>query len=77
MAEDANDDDSSDTQLLLPEPVGNLYVTAYDARLDEVMETIERKQKILAKIMCYRRKDLRSRLDEADICYLARSRSKC
>jgi hypothetical protein len=52
MAEDANDDDSSDTQLLLPEPVGNLYATAYDAELDEVMETIERKQKILAKIMC-------------------------
>lgn len=40
------------TALLLPNPARNLYVTARDDDLDEVMETIEQKHKILAKIIC-------------------------
>jgi hypothetical protein len=38
--------------LLLPNPARNLYATALDNDLDMVMETIERKQKIIAKIVC-------------------------
>jgi hypothetical protein len=52
MTNEPPDNDSSNTQLLLPEPAGNLYATAYDPGLDKVMETIERKQKILAKNIC-------------------------
>jgi hypothetical protein len=46
MAENANDDASGYMPLLLPNPNGNLYATAYDEVIDEVMETLERKQKI-------------------------------
>jgi hypothetical protein len=52
MAEDANDDGREDTPLLLPIPNGKLYTTQYDEGIDEVMETMEQKQKILAKIIC-------------------------
>jgi hypothetical protein len=52
MADDANDDSSDDAPLMLPIPNGKLYVTEYDGDVDKIMEVIERKQKILAKIIC-------------------------
>jgi hypothetical protein len=52
MADDANDDGSDDEPLLLPIPNRKLYATEYVEEIDEVMESIERKQKILAKIIC-------------------------
>jgi hypothetical protein len=52
MADDANDDDNSDDTLMLPLPNGNLYAQRYDEIIDEVVETLHRKQKILTKIIC-------------------------
>jgi hypothetical protein len=68
MAEDVPDAARGDTPLMLPLPDGNLYAETYDEDLDEVMETIKRKQKILAKIICVpRKKYLRCRMDETNI----------
>jgi hypothetical protein len=52
MAEDVPDAGRSDTPLMLPLPNGNLNAQSHDDDFDEVMETVERKQKILAKIIC-------------------------
>jgi hypothetical protein len=52
MADDANDDGRDDEPIQLPVPDGQAGAHSYDAELDEEMGTLERKQKILATIIC-------------------------
>jgi hypothetical protein len=47
-----DDSTSGNTPLLLPNPASNIYATTRNDVLDKVMETIKRKQKILAKNIC-------------------------
>jgi hypothetical protein len=52
MADDANDNGRDDTLVKLPIPDGKAYANEYDEELDKAMGILERKQKILAKIIC-------------------------
>jgi hypothetical protein len=52
MADDHDDDDNNDGAMVLPAASGNSFNHSFEKANDEVMETIERKQKILAKIVC-------------------------
>ena len=52
MIDDRSDDRNGDEPLILTEPTGRAYAVTYDEDMDEVVEILERKQKILAKIIC-------------------------
>ena len=52
MANDLVNDDASDNAMILPNPQGQLYAVAEDKDMGEVVEVLERRQKILATIIC-------------------------
>jgi hypothetical protein len=52
MADAPVDEHNDDDPLILPNPSGKIYAVELDKELDEIMETMDRKQKILATIIC-------------------------
>ena len=52
MADGVSNDGNGDEPLVLANPVGRVDAQSFDDLMDEEVETLERKQKILAKIIC-------------------------